>query len=156
MLSKYFLISFVLLILIHETQSCKTARKDPEYRIFDVKINRKGKTLTDIVLKTFKFNDLSFGKTLNVPLSPRRIYKGSYIGSIPGDVGGTVIVERFPEWRKWDYEDNWQVRITSDKSGYQAFAIFDKLVFEMYNTSELKDLYALVEKSYSKYIEVIS
>ena len=126
---KMFLKSFLFTVslLIKDSQSCMTARKEPEYRVTDVKINRKDeKTLTEIVLKTFPLIDPSNKKDISVPLSFHSSdgFGSNYIGSIPGDYGSSVIVGRI------DRHDSFSVLIINEKSGDQWFDIINKCVYE--------------------------
>ena len=116
---------FTALLLIKESQSCMTARKEPEYRVTDVKINRKDeKTLTEVVLKSFQLGDPSNKKDLSVPLSFQSSddMGSDYIGYIPDDYGSLVVVA--------SGQDISTVHITSDKSGEQWFSIINKCVYE--------------------------
>ena len=125
MVSKSFLFAASFLILIKESQSCKIARKEPEYRVTDVKINRKDeKTLTEVVLKSFQLGDPSNKKDLSVPLSFQSSddMGSDYIGYIPDDYGSLVAVV--------SGQDTSSVHITSDKSGEQWFSIINKCVYE--------------------------
>ena len=103
----------LLLILINETQTCKPARRDPEYRIIDVKIIKKdGQTPSSILFRTSE----PFGKDISVPLSLRGRRIGLfkiYTGSIPDEYGSSVRVERLDFLR---YENDFLVKITSENT----------------------------------------
>ena len=138
MFSSSLLFTVSLLILINESLSCKAVRREPEYRITDVKILRKSeRELTNLILRT----SVRFGKDLNVPLSRRRsISLSPYTGSIPGDYGSSVAVERLDFW---DYENDFLVRISSDKSGDQNFLIINKHVHEISDTRNVEEFYEI-------------
>ena len=138
MFSSSLLFTVSLLILINESLSCKAVRREPEYRITDVKILRKNeRELTNLILRT----SVRFGKDLNVSLSQRRSWN-PYTGSIPGDYGSSVIVERLDNGL-WDSEYDFLVKISSDKSGDQNFLIIDKQVHEISDTRNVEEFYEI-------------